>query len=394
LTRIVPKPLFVFGVARSGTNLIAALLNAHSAVRLALDPLMPYFKALRDALVAGAADEDVRTRYPPGCPFQDNYFVPQGRALLDIVLAGSLDVPIEADGIVAKITSRAALESPETAARLGKVTGRTYRELLDSVLATLGLHEESHLRWCGSKEVWTTEFIPVLARAYPDARFIVIRRDPRAIISSLLEMGRKDPSQAAHTVSYMRHWRKEAAVVDELLRTRSLTDRILIIRYEDLAEQSVRQYAVLADFLQIALEPFTAGAASAMVGGNSSYEELRGISAASIARWREMLFPDMVRTVEFHCAPEMLAEGYRPAAAMPVALDESVRRMVLAADASAGSWRSDSGNPHAELDNEIRRWSLLSRDAPRPEARIVQRHFIFEPFFARVRSAVEVRRSS
>src|ERR1700704_4827686 len=82
------RALFVFGIARSGTNLLAGMLNARHDVYLALDPLLPFFKALQRALVVRTGDMALGERYTESGAFQDGYFDAAGRKLLDTVLSG------------------------------------------------------------------------------------------------------------------------------------------------------------------------------------------------------------------------------------------------------------------------------------------------------------------
>ena len=88
----MPKTVFVFGIARSGTNLIAGMLNAHPKVALALDPLMPFFKALRNSVLMSDGDQRARENSSPESPFQDGYFDTGGYRHLDLIMAGKLDL--------------------------------------------------------------------------------------------------------------------------------------------------------------------------------------------------------------------------------------------------------------------------------------------------------------
>ena len=74
-----------------------------------------------------------------------------------------------------------------------------------------------------------------LARAFPDARIIVIERDPRAILASLAAMAERDVTQAAHVVSYLRHWRKNVVLARRFERDPALEGRLLRLAYEELA---------------------------------------------------------------------------------------------------------------------------------------------------------------
>lgn len=382
------QPLFVFGVARSGTNLVAGMLNAHSRVDLALDPLMPFFKALRDAWVVATGDPALTARYPAGCAMQDYYFEPLGPRLLDLVMAGELTVATDSTELVAAVAARAALESPGFAERLQPVAGATYREVLDGILSRVPRGDGRPPLWRGTKEVWTCEFIPALARAYPDARFILIRRDPRGILASLLQMMRRNPSQAAHTISYMRHWRKEVAVTDHLLEDRRLHERLLLVHYEELASKPQEGVERLAAFLGVEPEP---GMLNPVMGeggegnANSSYGDLNGISSRPVERWREVLEPRMQRTIEYVCGPEMWASGYVAADTRPNVRPEDLVQTFEAADRQPGSWRSDTGSPSEALVHEAARWTLLEHpDAGYRDGDELRRHFLFTPLFQRL----------
>lgn len=385
-------PLFIFGIARSGTNLVSGMLNARPDVSVALDPLMPFFKALRTEVLAAKGDAALIARYPEQAAFQDCYFDQLGVPLLDATLHGSLDHPLAAEaarGLAEAVARRAALESPTLPEMLARVRAGTFAEFLAGVLGTVSSESAGPLRWCGTKEVWTTEFIPLLALAMPRARFIVIRRDPRSILASLIAMMRKDETQTAHTISYMRHWRKEAAVLDAIVSDISLRQRLLIVHYESIAAVPDRVAGDICAFLDIPFDPAMLTPASAdgsVSRGNSSFGDMAGIADTSIARWRRVLDEDTVRAIECHCGPEMRAEGYEPINAWPVLPDAAVRRAAAQAHANAGSWRSDSGNLEGDLAQEGVRWDMLAGRSAFSEADI-RRHFLFAPFLERLCAA-------
>ncbi len=386
------RPLFVFGIARSGTNLLAGVLNAHHNVYLALDPLMPFFKSLRTALLQRTGDQALAKQYPNASAFQDNYFGAAGRKLLDIILTGDLNISLEAADaptLGRSIAHRAALESAALANCLSDMRGDTFTELLNDLLVRVSAQSAKSLAWCGTKEVWTTDFIPLLARALPDARFIIIRRDPRAVVASLTAMARSDPSQAAHTISYMRHWRKEAALVDLLVSNQSFADRLLIVRYETLASEPERSVVRLCNFLGIPDDPSMTAPVDpdgAPSHGNSSYGRFERIGTTSIERWRDVLDVDLVKAIECHCGPEMLIEDYELLGVPPLPPDLAVARVAFDAHRHPGQWRSDSGNPEMDLRREQRRWMMLQVLGSEPGAVEIREHFLFAPFFAKLRT--------
>lgn len=380
----MPYPLFVFGLARSGTNLVTGMLNAHPQVALVRDPLMPFFKSLRDTWVKATGTAALTSVYSAGCSLQDYYFAPYATQLLDLTMSGDLNTSIEDTRVMPAIRARAALESEAFAKRLEDVSGATFREILDGILSQITKDEAEGLAWSGTKEVWTSEFLPVLARAYPDAKFIIILRDPRAILASMLQMGLRDPTQAAHSISYMRHWRKHIAVSETLLATPEWRERILLVRYEHLAQNPHESMHGLAAFLDLDPDPAMLNPVLDDHGKrntNSSYGEFRGISTDSIDRWHTALKPMMRQTIEYICGPEMLAAGYLPLEAHRLITTAELKRVVEAADREPGSWRSDRGTLAEQLTSEAERWSLLKKSEPIEDPVRLRRSFLFVSFF-------------
>jgi hypothetical protein len=125
--------------------------------------------------------------------------MPTGRHSLDLMLAADLNLPLDREALAAlrqSIAERASLESRDLPACFSRVHGATYAGLVASALAIVAdMLGGGALRYVGFKEVWTIEFIPALARAFPDARFIIIERDPRALPASVSAMARRDPAR-------------------------------------------------------------------------------------------------------------------------------------------------------------------------------------------------------
>src|SRR5262249_12400593 len=152
-------------------------------------PLMPLFKHFRNAVVRQTAPAAIASRFDPASSFQDFYGDADGPALLDLMLAADLELPLDQDELATlrqSIAERASLESRDLPARFAQLEGATYAGLVANALAIVAdMMGGSALRYAGVKEVWTIEFIPALARAFPGARFIIIERDPRAILASV-----------------------------------------------------------------------------------------------------------------------------------------------------------------------------------------------------------------
>lgn len=104
-------------------------------------------------------------------------------------MSGSMNLCIDSvacEDIAKAMGARASLESPRLDEQLVGISGGTFRNLCDSALDRIACARNGeNAVWVGTKELWTIEFIPVLAAAYPEARFVVTQRDPRVMIASL-----------------------------------------------------------------------------------------------------------------------------------------------------------------------------------------------------------------
>jgi hypothetical protein len=395
------RPLFVFGIARSGTNLLARMLGTHPAIEIALDPFMPLFKAIRNASIAHDAPDELRRGFDPTLPFQDGYQAPRGYKLLDLLLATDLAAPIapaDLPALRAAIAARAGLEAPDIAARAGDIGGGTCRDLVASALETVAsCRANAATRWIGIKEVWVLDFLPTLARAFPAARFLAIERDPRAVIASLAALAERDRSQHAHSVSYLRHWRKNAVLARRFAADPALADRFRLMRYEDVAARPTDAARAIADFLALPFDPrmlvpTARGNDADAWRGNSSYDDtVQGISDAPIARWRRSLPAATTSAVEFFCAPEMALANYPPISADPLTASDEIAAYVGRADADPGSWRSDCGDVAAEMSFEGLRHGLLTRPDPVTDTDLVRRCFLFEPDYRSARAIAQDR---
>lgn len=370
------KPLFVFGLARSGTNLLARMLDRHPQVTVALDPYLPLFRSLRNALVASRAAEEVRRRFSSSAPFQDYYFDSDGPALLDLMLAGQADLPLDQDELQAlrlKAGERASLESSTLGSQMAGLAGKDYGQLFRSGLDIVaGL--KTGVRWAGCKEVWVMEFVPLLARLFPEAQFFALERDPRAIVASLLAMAEKDPTQAAHAPSYLRHWRKQVALTHRFAADPLLAGRFRSVSFERLATRPEDEARQLCDGLDIDFHPEMLRLSADGWKGNSSFDHGgKDIYAETVDRWRKVLPARVVQAADYLCGPEMALTPYRPVTS-PKA--EEVLAYLEEAGRETGSWRSDSGDLLLDFGGEMVRHMLLDTGSE-PEQSLVRRCFLF-----------------
>ncbi len=379
------RPLFLTGVARSGSNLLGRMLDAHPDLTVAVDPFLALFRRFRNDVLG----------LPPEAsdPFRDGYFSDAAIAELDALLSSDLDRPFsppDRGAFLETCRARTRIECPDLAPHVEELAAGTYRE---SFARGLGLiaRVRGAARWVGFKEVWIVDFLPALARAFPMAQFILLHRDPRAVLASLSALGRRDPTQMAHPLSYLRHWRKTAAAGFRFAHDPLFAGRLRILRYEDLVRAPEPTARELCEFLETPFDPamtdigrYRDPATGERWAGNSSVQPvLTGFQADRTDHWRNALDIVSVRMVEYVCGPEMRLAGYPAASAGPPASLDGIRSLRAAQNVGRYSWRTDTGDPDWEFARERDRYMLLGEETTPGAA--VRRAFLFEDVFLRLR---------
>ena len=160
----------------------------------------------------------------------------------------------------------------------------------------------------GEKTPMHLQWWRYLSAAFPSARFIVLVRDPRDVIASVVSAGWEH--EGLHLLAA--RWAHDQRDAQALLR--AVPGRALLLRYEDLVradESDVR--TALTTHLGLGA-PGACGAGPATPAWDASEDWKRRSSApldtSSIGRHREVLPDDSVRLIERVCWREMVEFGY------------------------------------------------------------------------------------
>lgn len=187
-----------------------------------------------------------------------------------------------------------------------------------------GEETPEHLRWLGP-----------LSRALPQLRVVAVVRDPRAVAAShaAVPWGVKPPQLLAE------QWCIDLALLGRAQQ--DLGERLIILRYEDVAADPGRARSRLAAFLEpgggpvggipaavaeSSVGPGPAGGRRAIVLEWESWKHraLGPVTGERVAAWRDTLSPGTAADVAARCRVGMAALGYRD---LPSATD--ARRRVL-----------------------------------------------------------------
>lgn len=299
------QPLFLVGAARSGTSLLYKLLSLHPEAVWLSNWVQRYPGLPQLAALNGLADRFPRRRHEVwfGKSGNNAYVYGRRRPLRDRVF------PMPAEG--ESLYARAGI--PEPGLTPLPAPSRTQCEALQSTFYTM--RRAAGGRVLISKRIANNRRIGLLHNIFPQARFLDIMRDGRAVALSLSEVdwwedsvvwwfggtptewrgAGKDPWELC-----ARNWVEEVKIIerDLPLLPEPLVQRI---RYEDLVAEPHPVLAQCASFA--GLDP----------------DERRWRRALSRVRfpnknerWREKLAADALATVESVQEPELRRYGYLP----------------------------------------------------------------------------------
>jgi len=253
------RPLFTSGTARGGTNLRAQILSVNKDVRLASDPFLPLFRELRNAILLKSGDQLMREWLDLDSPLDDYYFCPMKlKALQYIQKARAEDIPFS-EPRWARLkdlqSKRMSLASADLIPHLDLLPGKNFLEVLDNAVKIVQrARKGEECSWVGFNENWAIEFFPLLARAFPEAKFMIFLRDPRGAIDGALR-AETDPGKIPHVLSFARHWRKYVAFVCRLTRDPLFDQRLFVSTFESLVADPLKVTTEMCTFLQVSFDP-------------------------------------------------------------------------------------------------------------------------------------------
>jgi hypothetical protein len=260
-----PTPFFLVGCGRSGTSLLRGLLNAHPLLAIPLESL-----------------------------FIADYLRAAGRWPLERIKALIAREPeLREWGLEVGAADLAGCES------VGQVIVRLHE---------LYARSKGKIHW-GQKTPRLVRHLPLLADHFPQARFIHLVRDPRAVVSSLIrsDVHRSTPWHGA------RRW-----VVDVgagLRYEQQQPHRILRLSYERLVEAPEPTVREIMRFVGMEFAPAQlqagAGAGEYSEFYDNIHANLEGqVSGRFVEQWRDHLTAGEVALVEKLAAPLMETLGY------------------------------------------------------------------------------------
>jgi hypothetical protein len=278
---------FIVGVPRSGTTVLRLALNSHHDICV---PAETWFfrKLSRRAAYYGGFDTDEQI----------------GRFARDVA------------GFRVEVDQRFGTVFEVGEAEIADVLRRAQVGNFAQAFWALMVHfasREGKTIW-GEKTAFYTSIMPTLAECYPEARFIVLLRDPRDVVGSLhnTPWGKQIyPSLADAAL----RWRVGMREVEAGLRHLDAA-RWLPVHYEQMAREPEHWLRQICDFLGVAFDPnmlsFHERTDRFITRTSQAWHPntFKPISAASVERWRGQYSPEQVGLIEMVCGSRMSKWGY------------------------------------------------------------------------------------
>ncbi len=291
------RACFIAGPARSGTTLLASLLDGHPDL-LVLPEETAYFPTVRTKYVQ-------RTR-------REQFDYLTTRTLSNVLFGGACkwgkrDYSHFPAAELRRRFEQRAFDPANARRDLLVLLLETYADLLGRPL-------DSVRRWV-EKTPANRDHLPAIFQRFPRARVLLTLRDPRALLASQIQLEQTRRRRRFSVYLTVRHWLTTARQALALQTALQPDPRFHLVDYRRVVETPDVLLREVCAFLEIGYDP--ALSAPTKIGrtwaGNSSTERsFDAISAEPVNRWRKFLTPDEIGWVEWHCRPWMEALGYEP----------------------------------------------------------------------------------
>jgi hypothetical protein len=320
------SPVFILGIARSGTTLLQSLLDGHQQLLVDIyDSRFAYWYKRVYGWINQLQHGPVST--------------PERLALAEQIM---LDHVFNADSPYYQdfVSHVSTPELKNHFRNLLAAPSNHPKDFLESYLHALGLasgHLTSQTRYWVDKTLSYEYLFYRYAQWWPTARFIYMTRDPRDIYTSYKKRDIKNNRPITSIESFAVTWGDSARTLLNCQRQVAPQNR-LVLRYEDLVANPQTVMQSVADFLGIDFAPGllspTKGFGRVPWGGNpETGQKQTGVVYQDAARkWQTYLQPEELARLEFLLGREMQAVGYplaAPPRAFPLAAAQVAARRAL-----------------------------------------------------------------
>ena len=284
---------------RSGTTFIAKTLNSHKNFTISSDAFFSVFKFLRNDFL------NIKNYHEP---FDD--YLNSEKKIKDFHKLQKMNIKKIIFGKNYKklkeiIHKDITNFSPELKDKinLDKKKG-TYSSLFRKIFEELFKINKN--KYIGIKEVWLNEFIPILNNYDKNFKYILIIRDPRAVIASNFASNEVYP-----IIFLIKQWKKIVNL--SLFYRNKYPKKVHIIFYENLVSKPKFELRQLSKFLGVNVATSLQKDPPDNWVQNSSYKITeKKFNKSSLKKWKEVLKKNEILFIEKYCYLEMMHLKYKP----------------------------------------------------------------------------------
>jgi len=150
-----------------------------------------------------------------------------------------------------------------------------------------------------------------IKKHFPQAKIILMIRDPRGKFAAHLDLMRKSGENFA-AFNNIRNWLQTAA----LMRANTMNpENVHVVRFEELLTNPEPVLHKICAFLEIPYHPVVltpTKAGESWAGNSATLNKFKFINSEPTDRWKKMLTPAEIAWVELHCRRDMQQLGYVP----------------------------------------------------------------------------------
>jgi hypothetical protein len=291
----ITKPIFIVGCPRSGTTILAKILNNHSKIASATE--VHYFNhlcKLKKYDWNNIDDKFLKT-------FYNETRIEDFCSLLKISFE----------------EFKNQFNSTEIEASLTKIN-QNQRRLFDTLM--LLLLKKNNKQLCCEKTPQHLLSVEKILLLYPDAKIVHLIRDGRDTVNSLIKM----PWRPEGLLNNSRFWKQYAKIGLELNDKYSKAkNNFITIKYEDLLRTPDSTIRILCEFVQINFEESmlskntstsTVDESNIFSSWESSWKHkaMEELDSTRVGAWHKELSSQDQTLINWHLKKELLALGYKP----------------------------------------------------------------------------------
>ena len=289
------RACFIAGQAKSGTTLLAALLDNHPQLLV-----LPQETAYFPTVLRKYRDAGRRTQF--------DYLTK--KSFSRVLFGGE---PKWREHEYKNFPQQKFLETFE---RIAFDPANAQRDLLalmaEACGQTINVPLDRIKRWIEKTPANRNHVDEIFSR-FPKAKLLVTLRDPRAILATQIALEKTRKTKRFSVYYVIAHWRIAAKLAS---RVRAEDVSGLFVQFEQLVGEPATVMKSVCDYLEIEFDPeivLTPTKIGERWGGNSAARiAFSQVSAEPASRWENELSEDEIGWVEWHCRDLMPEFGYEP----------------------------------------------------------------------------------